>query len=67
MNKTEIKEILCKQLELLTEKSKDCTLEELIKIDETIVKIVSTLNYHFLNIEDVSQKIDDVMAAFKSR
>ena len=38
-----IKEILCKQLELLTEKEKDCTLEELLKINEEIIKISSIL------------------------
>lgn len=49
MNKTEIKEILCKQLELLTEKSKDCTLEELIKIDEMIIGIAAALTSCFLD------------------
>ncbi|WP_156777664.1 hypothetical protein [Anaerofustis stercorihominis] len=37
------KEILCQQLELLAEKSKDCSFEELLKITDKMIKLYSAL------------------------
>ncbi len=44
MNQTQLQELLCKQLELLAERSKECADEELAEITSAMVEIYRILN-----------------------